>query len=249
MSQITPAKRKVPYAQVAKTLLDDDRLSWSAKGVAAYLVGKPPGWKMRISDLVNRSTDGKHSVRAAVNELRKFGYAKFTRTRIDGKIQEGVWEISDLPEFEPHTENQVVDLPRSDFQEEGNQEEGNQHHSKNDSNKIDGSKNDFAKEASKTIKTPPNPSPNRRAPLPDMPEDWRDELSEPWARFLRHCAERNRPVTPTQAATIFEQWEEIPSYAEIKSSIDLAITTGNTGLIRPKKESPKKPEQAPAVVL
>lgn len=132
---------------VSKTLLDDTRLSWAAKGIAAYLVGKPPGWKMRVSDLVKHGIEGKHAVRVAINELRAFGYAQFTQPRENGKVQAGVWEVSDEPEYAPHTKKRKADEPRSNSQEPENRDTENQHHSKNDSNENDCNKIDRAEPA------------------------------------------------------------------------------------------------------
>jgi hypothetical protein len=135
---ITLAKRHDPFARVPKTLLDDPALSWSAKGILAYLIGKPSGWKLRVNDIINHGTDRKHCVRNALNELRDAGYADYVQLRVNGRLAEGVWKVSDSPIFSP----------RSGFQDAGNQDTENQHHSKKDSTKIHGSKKEkgaFAK--------------------------------------------------------------------------------------------------------
>lgn len=77
-----------------------------------YLMGKPDDWKLRVTDLVNRGTDGKHSIRAALKELRAFGYASLVQIRDKGKVAEWVWKVSDSCVFSPD----------SDFQEVGFQE-------------------------------------------------------------------------------------------------------------------------------
>jgi len=93
------AGSKDPFARIPHTMLEDDRLSWKAKGILAYLCGKPNGWKMRVSDIANHGTEGKHAIRAALNELRDAGYAEFHQSREHGIFKEGCGKVSDTPIF------------------------------------------------------------------------------------------------------------------------------------------------------
>ena len=87
------ARREDPFARVDKRLLDDPELSWTAKGILAYLLGKPKDWKLRVSDIVKHGNQGKHAVRAALNELRSFGYAEYVEVRQVGKFNAGIWKF------------------------------------------------------------------------------------------------------------------------------------------------------------
>lgn len=78
------SKRSNPFVQIDKRPLEDDRLSWKAKGLWAYLLSKPNDWKIRTEDILNHGPDGRDAVRAAMSELRTFGFAKIEQTR-DGK--------------------------------------------------------------------------------------------------------------------------------------------------------------------
>lgn len=106
------AKQRDPFARVAKSMLADPKLSWRTKGVLSYLLGKPDGWKLRISDLRNSSTDGERSIRAALREARAHGYAQLVAVREGNRISEWVWKISDSPIFLDvrfeHLENEQV---------------------------------------------------------------------------------------------------------------------------------------------
>lgn len=91
-----------PFARIPHTLLEDERLSWQAKGILCYLVGKPDGWKVRVGDLVKRGRDGEHAIRSGLKELRAAGYAELVRVRDEkGKMKEWAWRISDQPVFHP----------------------------------------------------------------------------------------------------------------------------------------------------
>jgi hypothetical protein len=79
---------KPRIAAFEDTPLRDPRLSWKAKGIASYLLSKPPGWQIWTGDLIRRSTDGRDAVLAGLRELEVFGYLKRQRANDDsGRIQ------------------------------------------------------------------------------------------------------------------------------------------------------------------
>ena len=91
-----------PFAMIPHTILDDPRLSLKAKGALAYLLGKPSAWKTRVTDIQNRSRDGRDSVLSALKELRKVGYAQLEVNRDGkGKITGSTWRIARTPRFKP----------------------------------------------------------------------------------------------------------------------------------------------------
>jgi hypothetical protein len=115
-----------PFCRFPKAISDDENLSWQAKGILCYLLGKPDGWKTRVADIVNRGKDGADAVRSALKELRKAGYVRLTRLTEKGKVTEWKWEVSDAPCFAK---------PDADFPDVENH-----HHSKNESSKKELSK-------------------------------------------------------------------------------------------------------------
>jgi hypothetical protein len=98
---ITRRKDGEAFAIIRKGLLEDIRLTWQARGVLAYLLSKPDGWKVRRNDLANRGPHGEKFIRAVLVELRETGYAKLDRVTTGGKVREWRWTISDTPEFIP----------------------------------------------------------------------------------------------------------------------------------------------------
>ncbi|MBO5459690.1 MAG: hypothetical protein J5981_05515, partial [Lachnospira sp.] len=67
-------KRPSNFVMMDKTFLEDNRLSFKAKGILAYLLSKPDNWKVIVQDLVKYSTDGKASVYTGLKELKEYGY-------------------------------------------------------------------------------------------------------------------------------------------------------------------------------
>ena len=75
MSTIRVEKNKEnPYVMLNKTALDDENLSFKAKGIFAYLMSKPNDWKCQVTDLRKKSKDGADSIKAGLRELRENGY-------------------------------------------------------------------------------------------------------------------------------------------------------------------------------
>jgi hypothetical protein len=86
----------------------DAALSWKAKGILGYIIGKPEGWKVRVADLVTRShgLDGDTAVRSALKELRAAGYAVLEfLTDGNNALNGSVLKVSDSPVFFDRPEN------------------------------------------------------------------------------------------------------------------------------------------------
>ena len=62
------------YTTINNTILNDSRLSWKARGLAAYLLTKPDNWNISREHLETQAPDGSASVRSALKELRDLGY-------------------------------------------------------------------------------------------------------------------------------------------------------------------------------
>lgn len=108
-----------PFARVRKSLLNDTSISWKAKGLLSYLLGKPDNWQLQEADLVNRGSDGRDAVRAGLAELEKAGYLRKEKAeKTNGKFSRNIWHISDSPEFTaldfPTRENQSHRIGFSD---------------------------------------------------------------------------------------------------------------------------------------
>lgn len=102
MSTIRTVKSK-DFTTICNTFLRDERLSWKAKGILAYLLSKPDDWKVRVSDLIKRSTDGREKVYAGVNELLNTGYLQRNEIRSSGKIISYEYVLYETGMPEPHT--------------------------------------------------------------------------------------------------------------------------------------------------
>lgn len=75
-----------PYTVVSKALTNDRRLSFRLRGMLTYLIGKPPFWEARMSEVESAGTEGEEAVRAMFAEGRKFGYIVTTARREKGRV-------------------------------------------------------------------------------------------------------------------------------------------------------------------
>jgi hypothetical protein len=92
-------KRENPYAQIDKTVLNDTRLSWKAKGLLAFLLSKPDTWEINIKNLIKQAKDGKEAVYSGINELITFGYIVRTESRNKGRFAQIVYLIYERPQL------------------------------------------------------------------------------------------------------------------------------------------------------
>ena len=95
-------KKRNNFVMLDKGFLEDNRLSFKAKGLLAYVLSKPDNWKVIVKDLVNNSTDGKSAIYSGLRELKEHGYYKKEPVR-DEKGQIIYWEsvIYECPEEKP----------------------------------------------------------------------------------------------------------------------------------------------------
>ena len=71
---IRRTKRTGNFTTVRNEYLQDVNLSWKAKGLITYIMSLPPDWQLNLSDLKNRSKDGRDASAAGLRELRTNGY-------------------------------------------------------------------------------------------------------------------------------------------------------------------------------
>jgi len=87
---ITPPPVYKKHVKTINTVsFKDSKLSWKARGILAYILSLPPGWKGQIYHLQTMSdSDGIKSLRAGLRELVANGYAELkTHPKEDGKFK------------------------------------------------------------------------------------------------------------------------------------------------------------------
>ena len=85
------------YSVISNTPMNDNRLSWGARGLLVYLLSKPNDWKVIMESLVNESPDGRTVVSALLNELIDSGYITRKYTRYKGKVSGIEYTVYEAP--------------------------------------------------------------------------------------------------------------------------------------------------------
>ena len=103
------------YTVLNNIFIRDKTLSWKAKGVMTYLLSLPDDWSVYLSEIQTHATDGRDSLRTAINELVEHGYLVRTQVRNDsGKFGSLTYEIVESPADLPFTEKPLAVKPKAD---------------------------------------------------------------------------------------------------------------------------------------
>jgi len=77
----------INFTQIPNLIIQDERLSWKAKGIYMHLISKPDDWTYYVDEIVKSARDGKEAVQTGLKELEKYGYLVRTDARSkDGKF-------------------------------------------------------------------------------------------------------------------------------------------------------------------
>lgn len=87
------------FTIISNSALRDERLSWKARGLLAYLLSMETGWQTSVRRLATVAPDGKSAVETALAELQAAGYLERVQTR----------GADDKPGTFSHTEYHVCD--------------------------------------------------------------------------------------------------------------------------------------------
>lgn len=120
MTIIKIAHRDTPYVTIRRETVQDETLSWEARGMLAYLLSKPLDWTVRPSQL--QQCCGRDKVYGILRELSEHGYVTRTDKRdANGRVLEVeyvVYEVAENPlpfpekpyTVNPNTENHPLQI-------------------------------------------------------------------------------------------------------------------------------------------
>lgn len=78
--------RDRPYVTLSKSLTEDRRLSFTLRGILAYLLGKRDDWSTYMGEVEASGTEGREAIKAAFAEGRRYGYIQTIEHREKGKL-------------------------------------------------------------------------------------------------------------------------------------------------------------------
>lgn len=102
------------FTRLPNEWVRDERLSWKARGLLAYLMSHSEGWSTSIRDLERHGPDGRDSIRAGIAELEAAGYLVREQGRDrDNRFVEAEYVITD-PSNVPMTGNPTTGNPTTE---------------------------------------------------------------------------------------------------------------------------------------
>lgn len=122
----TSKDKEHPYVLLNKTFLEDPNLSLKSKGLLAYCMCKPDGWKFHVDQMTTVLKEGRDALYSAFKELIKYGYCVRGQSREKGKFDKGEYILYEVPvkvnqpedsstsSEKPYTENPDAVLPDSE---------------------------------------------------------------------------------------------------------------------------------------
>lgn len=125
-----------------KSISEDGRLSWGARGVLIFLLGKPDNWEVSVKHLINQTANatgkasGRDAVRVILKELEQVGYlvADFARNAT-GAFAGMAYTVNEIPNaVTPETDNPASEPPQTDNPAPAEPAPANPHLTKTDSN-------------------------------------------------------------------------------------------------------------------
>lgn len=124
-TEIVRVKKDRNYTTINNTCLRDDRLSWKAKGIMAYLLTLPDDWNIYLEEVMTHAPDGEKSFRSGLKELKDCGYVERVQIREGNKIVGWHTIVNEVPEnvdnslFARKVDVQNVDVQKLHVQNEG----------------------------------------------------------------------------------------------------------------------------------
>src|SRR5262249_9829439 len=87
MAIIRTNKVEDQYARISRFLLQDESLTWEARGLASYLLSKPPDWEIEVDELIHSSPAGRKVIYRILDELIHAGYMIREKVRHNGRFE------------------------------------------------------------------------------------------------------------------------------------------------------------------
>ncbi len=85
------------FAQIANAALQDESLSYRARGVLASMLSRPPGWTTSAERIAAAGLEGRDAIKAALRELEAAGYLVRSRSRDDKGQWHHIQDVYDIP--------------------------------------------------------------------------------------------------------------------------------------------------------
>jgi|LNAP01.1.fsa_nt_gb hypothetical protein len=223
MSIIRAPRPEANFYMLSKSISEDARLSWAARGLLVFLLGKPDHWAVSVTHLRNETSKsskptGRDGVYGLLQELITTGYVQRRQDRLgSGLLGETHYVVSESPlPALPYT---AAPLPAQPYPANPTlvSIEGEQ-----------GLKQQARTEKPSGAKAPSRTKVAKFDPMTAKPESVSDQV---WQDWCQHRAEIKRPLTATTCA---KQAKTLAGHHDADAVINQSISNGWTGLFPDK---------------
>lgn len=236
MSYMRTVKQENPFVQMDKYFIEDETLSFEAKGLLAYVLSKPNTWQIRKTDLIKRSMSGRTRIDRALLELMSAGYMNWYQEKNeDGTFADWVYDVYERPEFNPEAEYWIEEGKRRIQQQKAKNKERNskkaapkteEEQPKADNQPSEQPKADYPQSDNPASDKQPS-SNNELRDIELSNNDLNIEEEEGAGAMLLSAFKKN--INSSAGESIqrnFEQWLQVLPFDVILNEIEYAAKTG-----------------------
>lgn len=113
----TPDANDGGYLRVANSLIRDERLSWTAKGLAVFIASHGRDYCLSERRIVAAGVGGRAKVRTALTQLEDFGYLEREQLREAGRVIGSIYTLHQIPTVVGKTDHGGTDHGGADHGE------------------------------------------------------------------------------------------------------------------------------------
>lgn len=110
------------FSMTPNSLLNNSGISLTAKGLYAFMRGKPPAWNFTIRSMAKQLKEGETAIRNALSELRGSGWVVYVKRSNGTGVYQLLWDGPKTEE--PSVDNQVMAEPKPENPNVGNPMKG-----------------------------------------------------------------------------------------------------------------------------
>lgn len=109
-------KRRKNFTILPNDLIQNEKLSYSARGLLEFMLSLPEDWGFNVAYLVKKSpNEGETKIRNYLKEIKKAGYIRIVPAkRKGGRFNGNDWIVADTPRFSPHGDLPDAVPPQAD---------------------------------------------------------------------------------------------------------------------------------------
>lgn len=209
MSIIRAPRPASKFYVLDKQISEDKRLSWAARGLLVYLLGKPDHWKVSVVALVNETAGsakqtGRDGVYSLLRELVAVGYLVKTQgRRAAGRFDQSDYIVSESPASltaQPHAASPALVSTES--------------------------KQVLRKTNTRAAPKSPR-APAQGNPLPD----WLD--AEMWKGFIGHREDIGKPLAPVGQVTALAKLDRLRADGSDPDMVLYRAINSDRGILLP----------------